>query len=81
VLVGRAGDGPGARGARLLDLLPVFSTPIARAFSGSLPVPSSFFFMNLFLHVAAPLGLAAMLAVHVARLARRRSCRRAALPG
>jgi coenzyme F420-reducing hydrogenase delta subunit/Pyruvate/2-oxoacid:ferredoxin oxidoreductase delta subunit len=57
-------------GARLADLLPIFSTPIARAFSGAAPVPSSFFFMNLFLHVALPLGLAALLAVHVAKIAR-----------
>ena len=57
-------------GARLLDLLPLFSTPISRMFSGAAPVPSSFFFMNLFLHVAAPLGLATLLAVHVSRLAR-----------
>lgn len=57
-------------GARLVDLLPIFSTPIARMFSGVEPVPSSFFFMNLFLHVAAPLGLAALLAAHVARVAR-----------
>ncbi len=57
-------------GSRLLDLAPVFSTPISRAFSGTAPVPSSFFFMNLFLHVAAPLGLATLLVVHVARVAR-----------
>lgn len=57
-------------GARILDLLPIFSTPISRTFSGAAPVPSSFFFMNLFLHVAAPLGLATFLAVHVSRVAR-----------
>ena len=57
-------------GARLVDLLPVFSMPITRMFSGAAPVPSSFFFMNLFLHVAAPLGLAALVTVHVARVAR-----------
>jgi coenzyme F420-reducing hydrogenase delta subunit/NAD-dependent dihydropyrimidine dehydrogenase PreA subunit len=57
-------------GARLADLAPIFATPIARAFTGAATVPSSFFFMNLFLHVALPLGLAAMLAVHVARVAR-----------
>lgn len=57
-------------GARIADLLPIFSTPLTRGFSGSTPVPSSFFFMNLFLHVALPLGLAALLVVHVAKLAR-----------
>lgn len=59
-----------ARGARLIDLLPVMSQPLARAFDGAQPVPSSFFFMNLFLHVAIPLGLAALLWLHVSRVAR-----------
>lgn len=59
-----------SEGARLLDLLPILSTPMARAFNGEEPVPSSFFFMNLFLHVAAPLGLAAGLWLHVSRVAR-----------
>ena len=58
------------QGARLLDLLPIFSLPIRRAFDGVEPVPSSFFFMNLFLHVAAPLGLAAGLWLHVSQVAR-----------
>ncbi len=58
------------QGARLLDLLPIFSEPISRMFSGVEPLPSSFFFMNLFLHVALPLGLLALLSVHVARVAR-----------
>ena len=57
-------------GARLFDLLPVLAEPISRMFAGVDPVPSSFFFMNLFLHVALPLGLAALLAVHVSRVAR-----------
>jgi ferredoxin len=57
-------------GARLFDLLPVFAEPISRMFSGVQPVPSSFFFMNLFLHVALPLGVAAVVAVHVSRVAR-----------
>jgi len=57
-------------GARLFDLLPIFAEPISRTFAGITPVPSSFFFMNLFLHVALPLGVAALLALHVARVAR-----------
>ncbi len=57
-------------GARLVDLVPVLSQPLARSFDGSAPVPSSFFFMNLFLHVALPLGLAALLWLHVSRVAR-----------
>ncbi|MFN2376385.1 MAG: 4Fe-4S binding protein [Candidatus Binatia bacterium] len=55
---------------RLLDLLPVFSMPMGRAFDGLAPVASSFFFMNLFLHVCLPLGLALVLWLHVSRIAR-----------
>lgn len=55
---------------KLLDLLPVFSMPLGRAFSGLEPVPGSFYFMNLFLHVCLPLGLALVLWMHLAHLAR-----------
>lgn len=55
---------------RLLDLLPVFSMPMSRAFDGLAPVPGSFFFMNLFLHVCLPLGIALVLWMHVSRIAR-----------
>lgn len=57
-------------GARLLDLLPVFSEPISRSFvrPGSVGLP--FFFTNLFLHVALPLGVAGMLWLHASRVAR-----------
>jgi coenzyme F420-reducing hydrogenase delta subunit len=57
-------------GARLLDVLPIFSEPIARTFVGDAPLPSAFFFLNLFLHVALPVGLAFLLWLHVSRLAR-----------
>lgn len=57
-------------GARLLDALPVFSEPLGRAFTGEEPVPAAFFFMNLFAHIALPVGLALVLWVHVSRLAR-----------
>ncbi|MFN7940381.1 MAG: hydrogenase iron-sulfur subunit [Thermoanaerobaculia bacterium] len=66
----RQGQQIAVEGARLADLLPIFSEPIARNFSGETPIPSSFFFMNLFLHVALPLGIAAVLWLHVSRLAR-----------
>lgn len=59
-----------AAGARVVDLFPLLSEPIGRTFAGAAPVPSSFFFMNLFLHVALPLGLAGLLWLHVSRLAR-----------
>ena len=57
-------------GARWFDALPVFSEPISRAFDGSKPLPGAFFFLNLFAHVALPVGLGAVLWVHVARVAR-----------
>lgn len=60
------------QGARLLDLLPILSEPVSRTFTGENPVPSSFFFMNLFLHLALPLGLAALIGIHVAKVARPR---------
>ncbi len=57
-------------GARLLDALPIFSEPIARTFAGDGAMPSAFFFLNLFLHIAIPIGMALGLWVHVSRLAR-----------
>jgi len=57
-------------GARLLDALPLFSEPISRAFMGDQPVPNAFFFLNLFLHVALPVGTALVLWLHVSRIAR-----------
>lgn len=57
-------------GARLLDLLPVFSEPISRSFTHAESVGRAFFFMNLFLHVALPLGLAALFWLHSSRVAR-----------
>jgi quinol-cytochrome oxidoreductase complex cytochrome b subunit/coenzyme F420-reducing hydrogenase delta subunit len=59
-----------AEGARLLDALPVFSEPLARTFVGERPLPGAFFFLNLFAHVALPIGIALLLWVHVSRLAR-----------
>ncbi|MBI2535481.1 MAG: cytochrome b N-terminal domain-containing protein [Gemmatimonadetes bacterium] len=57
-------------GARLLDALPLFSEPISRAFVGERELPGAFFFLNLFLHVALPVGLGALLWLHVSRVAR-----------
>lgn len=57
-------------GARLFDALPVLSEPVRRIFSGERPIPAAFFFINLFLHVAIPLGVAAGLWIHVSRVAR-----------
>ena len=58
------------QGARLLDLVPIFSEPISRAFVGERPIPGAFFFLNLFLHVALPIGLGIVLWLHVSRVAR-----------
>jgi ferredoxin len=57
-------------GARLFDLLPIFGEPISRAFTGEHPLPGSFFFLNLFAHIALPIGLFILVWVHVSRLAR-----------
>jgi ferredoxin/coenzyme F420-reducing hydrogenase delta subunit len=57
-------------GARMLRLLPLFPEPPDRAFVGDKPVPSQFFFMNLFLHVAVPLGMICFLWLHTSKLAR-----------
>jgi ferredoxin len=57
-------------GARLLDRLPILTEPLSRTFVGDRPLPSAFFFTNLFLHVALPIGLGLMLWMHVARSAR-----------
>jgi ferredoxin/coenzyme F420-reducing hydrogenase delta subunit len=57
-------------GARVLRLLPLFPEPPDRAFVGEKAMPSAFFFMNLFLHVAIPLGMICLLWLHTAKLAR-----------
>lgn len=59
-------------GAELLDRLPIFVDPIRRAFAAPTALPQSFFFTNLFFHVALPVGLALGLWLHVSRLARPR---------
>src|SRR5690606_40641265 len=57
-------------GARLLDVLPIFSEPLARLFAGDRPLPSAFFFVNLFVHIGLPLAMGALLWLHVSRVAR-----------
>lgn len=56
--------------AKMVDLFPVLSEPIARSFAGDQAVMGTFFFLNLFLHVAMPLGLAGGLWIHTSRVAR-----------
>lgn len=62
----------GAAGARLFDALGVLATPIGRIFGGGTTAPSSFFFLNLFVHMSVPLVMALLLWVHTLRLARGR---------
>jgi ferredoxin len=57
-------------GAKMLRLVPLFPEPPDRAFVGDRPVAGPFFFMNLFLHVAVPLGMIGFLWLHTSRLAR-----------
>lgn len=57
-------------GARILDSTGILALPLLSAFSGATPIPSSFFFMNLFLHVALPLAAILGLWLHTFRLAR-----------
>lgn len=57
-------------GARLFDVVPLFAEPISRAFVGERPLPGAFFFLNLFLHIALPIGLGLLVWLHVSRVAR-----------
>jgi ferredoxin/coenzyme F420-reducing hydrogenase delta subunit len=59
-----------AEGARWLDALPIFSEPIGRSFVGERELPGAFFFLNLFAHIALPIGVGALVWVHIARVAR-----------
>lgn len=59
-----------AEGARFLDVLPLFSEPIRGLFVGTEPLPAAFFFLNLFLHIALPIGVGLILWLHVSRVAR-----------
>jgi coenzyme F420-reducing hydrogenase delta subunit/Pyruvate/2-oxoacid:ferredoxin oxidoreductase delta subunit len=69
-----AWDSFGARlaieGARLFDALPLLSEPVGRIFAGAQPPPGAFFFINLFVHIALPLGMGIILWVHVSKVAR-----------
>lgn len=57
-------------GARILDALPILSEPISRSFTGERPVPSVFFFVNLFAHIGIPLGMSVVFWLHIKRLER-----------
>lgn len=57
-------------GAKLLSAIPGLYDTMTEAFAGLRPMPSSFFFMNLFLHVALPLLFVIGLLVHTAKIKR-----------
>ncbi len=57
-------------GARMLTVIPVLKEVVTAAFDGSNEIPVGFFFMNLFMHVALPLGMIIFLWIHTARLSR-----------
>jgi ferredoxin len=57
-------------GARMIDSLPILSEPIGRAFTGETDLLGPFFFLNLFAHIAIPLGIALVLWLHVSKVAR-----------
>ena len=59
-------------GALILDALPVLSEPLSRAFTGEQPLPTAFFFLNLFAHIGVPLAMVGFFWLHVKRLARPR---------
>lgn len=59
-------------GARMIDLFPFFPVPQVMTFSGHKELPPSFFFINLFLHVALPLAMIFGIWIHTAKIARSR---------
>ncbi len=59
-------------GALLFTSVPFLHDTLRQAFDGSVPVGAAFFFVNLFLHAALPLGLFAGLWIHTSKLARAR---------
>lgn len=64
------GEALAREGARMLDALPIVSEPISRAFTGERPLPSVFFFLNLFAHIGVPLSMLVVLWLHTSKLAR-----------
>lgn len=57
-------------GARLGAAVPFMHDTVSRTFSGAQPITGSFFFMNLFLHVAIPLVMVIGIWIHTAHLAK-----------
>lgn len=55
-------------GAKMISQFPLFSNAIMRSLSGATQVGTSFYFLNLFLHMALPLGMVFGLWLHTSRL-------------
>jgi len=58
--------------SELLDVLPIFGEPIARNFIATGTLTSRFFTLMVFMHVAIPLLLLAVMWVHILRISRPR---------
>lgn len=56
--------------ASMIDVLPILPSPLSRLFAHPEPPTRAFFFLQLFLHVAMPLGLLVLMLVHVSHLQR-----------
>lgn len=59
-------------GARMAATAPFLQDTVVRTFGGAEPITGSFFFMNLFLHVAIPLIMVLGIWIHTAHLAKPR---------
>lgn len=57
-------------GADMLDTVPFISGIATRSISGAAQVGTSFFFLNLFLHMSLPLGMIFLLWLHTSKLSR-----------
>ena len=57
-------------GAEMLQVFPFLRETLAQTFNGSIEIGGTFFFMNLFLHVAFPLAMVFGIWIHTAKLAR-----------
>lgn len=55
-------------GAEMINRIPLFSGAIMRSISGATQIGTSFFFMNLFLHMSLPLGMIILLWLHTSKL-------------